>query len=84
MCKQDLTRRETFITPDMVDRETNDGSIIPGTWRSMVKSNNSALQNITAYSTHTYSRVAANIRNKFTEYFNEEGAVPWQFVQICQ
>lgn len=82
--KQDITRRGTFITPEMVDRETNDGSIIPGTWRNMVETNNSVLQNIAACSNHTYSREAANIRIKFTEYFNEEGAVPWQFVRIHQ
>lgn len=82
--KQDLTRREIFITPDMVDRERNDGSIISGTWRSMIESNNTALQNIATCSTHIYSREAGNIRNKFTEYFNEEGAIPWQFVQIYQ
>lgn len=82
--KQDLTRREIFITPDMVDREGNDGSIIPGTWRRMIESNNTALQNIATCSTHTYSREAAKIRNEFTEYFNEEGAIPWQFVRIYQ
>lgn len=74
--KQDITTRGTFITPEMVDRETNDGSIISGTWKNMVETNNSALQSITASFNHTYSREAANIRMKFTEYFNEEGAVP--------
>lgn len=68
----------------MVDREGNDGTIIPGTWRSIIESNNTALQNIATCSTHTYSREAAKIRNEFTEYFNEEGAIPWQFVQIYQ
>ncbi|XP_071580016.1 putative nuclease HARBI1 [Temnothorax nylanderi] len=82
--KQDLSRRETFITPEMVDREGNDGSIIPGTWRNIVASNNSAFQDIAATSTHTHTRVAADIRNKFTEYFYEEGAVPWQFSRIYQ
>lgn len=51
--KQDLTRREIFITLDMINRERNDGSIIPGTWRSMIE-NNTTLQNIATCSTYIY------------------------------
>lgn len=58
--------------------------MVNNTWRNIVANNNSALQDIAACSTHTHTRIAANIRNKFTEYFNKEGAVPWQFTRIYQ
>lgn len=40
------------------------------------------LQNIRRTGTNMYSRSAAAVRNHFMEYFNNEGAVPWQWNNV--
>lgn len=81
---KDLRNRGSFITPGMVDQETSDGSIVEGTWRQNVVLDNTALLPIASSSTHLYGRTPAVIRQQFMDYFNEEGAVPWQFLRIYQ
>lgn len=81
--KKDISNREqSFITAGMIDEEANDASIIEGNWRKIVQLDNSALQPMASCSTHTYTKTSAEIRQQFMNYFNEEGAIPWQFVHI--
>ncbi|XP_044593967.1 protein ALP1-like [Cotesia glomerata] len=41
--------------------------------------NDSALEDARVYGNHHSSKVAVSIRDKFCDYFNTEGAVPWQY-----
>ncbi|XP_036143028.1 protein ALP1-like [Monomorium pharaonis] len=73
--KQD-TDENQYVTPTIIDREDSDG-FIPGSWREEI--NNSALENITRTGSNNCSRHAMEIREQFCEYFNNEGALTWQY-----
>lgn len=68
-----------YLPPDMVDRD-GPNDLIPGRWRNDENEiNESALQDIAMVGTHNSSRRAIEIRDEFCDYFNSEGAVPWQY-----
>lgn len=63
-----------YVTGDLIDYEDENHRVFPGSWRQ----NNSGLQNLPA-TNHKHSNMEAQqIRNKYRDYFNNEGAVPWQ------
>lgn len=68
--------RNEYISPNMVDQYSPHG-FIPGVWRKEME--NSALQNIFAYGNNNNTRYAAAIREEFCDFFNGEGAIPWQY-----
>ncbi|XP_018366720.1 PREDICTED: uncharacterized protein LOC108763518 [Trachymyrmex cornetzi] len=67
-----------YVSPSMIDQDDPNG-LIPGSWRKCIE--NSALRDITKCGTNTSSRQARQIREEFCQYFNNEGAIPWQFDQ---
>lgn len=68
-----------FVTPELVDQEDGNGDIVGGTWR---QNEPGALRNMPKVGSNNYGRYVNNIRNKFCEYFNTEGAVDWQYNHI--
>ena len=73
------TSAATYITPGLVDTEhLETGHITPGSWRNLP----SALHPLQHQGTNNYSRNAANIREKYVEYFSTNGAVSWQLNAI--
>lgn len=63
-----------YVMGDLIDHEDEDHRVFPGSWRP----NNNGLQNLPA-TNHRHSNMEAQqIRNKYRDYFNNEGAVPWQ------
>lgn len=59
-----------------LDNDVN-GVILPGSWRNVVE-NDQGMISLNAQGSNNYTREAAEIRNKFAEYFNGVGAVEWQ------
>lgn len=59
---------------DLIDYEDEHHWVFPGSWRQ----NNSGLKNLPT-TNHRHSNMEAQqIRNKYRDYFNNEGAVHWQ------
>lgn len=73
--KQD--KDNNYIEENMVDRHGENG-FIPGCWRAEV-GDRSALQDAKIHGNIFSSRAAVTIRDEFCDYFNAEGAVPWQY-----
>ncbi|XP_057333828.1 putative nuclease HARBI1 [Microplitis mediator] len=68
---------DVYNPPNLViDQERPDG-IISRDLRHEV--NDSVLEDTTAYGNNFSSRSAVTVRDEFCEYFNAEGAVPWQY-----
>lgn len=65
-----------YISPNMVDQYGSNG-LIPASWRQEI--GDSALQDVSIYGNHNSSRSAITIREEFLDFFNGEGAVPWQY-----
>lgn len=80
MRKQDV-ERENYVTQELAYWPLTDGNIENGFWREDVD-DNCAFRNIASTQGRAYSLRAANIREEFCRYFNEEGEVGWQNVQI--
>jgi len=76
--KQDVDKNE-YISADMIDCDEPNG-FIPGNWRKEMDSNH-ALRDLGNCGTNNSSRAAMNIRNEFCDYFNGEGAIPWQYLR---
>ncbi|KAL3273361.1 hypothetical protein HHI36_014809 [Cryptolaemus montrouzieri] len=70
-----------YVSPGIVDSEAADGSINERRWRS-IDIENSALHNLRNCSSNSHSRTSAKFRQEYYNFFNNEGVVPWQFVQI--
>ena len=51
------------------------GDYMDGLWRSEEPS--LALQNLSTFSSNAHSRAAKEMRKVFTDYFVNEGSVPW-------
>lgn len=79
--KSNINNTGNYGSLELIDHEDENHDIISGQWRSIV-TNNNAFNDINSCETNTNSRVSSAIRNNFCDYFNEEGAVPWQFLQI--
>ncbi|XP_066926920.1 uncharacterized protein [Clytia hemisphaerica] len=62
----------------LIDHETGSGELIEGSWRNEVPSRNYfSLENDRHGNCST--NIAKSIREEFTDYFNLEGAVNWQW-----
>lgn len=72
-----IKKRNCYLTPNLVDRELND-NIIPGSWRK----HNSIFTPINKIGTNRFKKNTKLIRDTFKDYFNEEGAVSWQWERI--
>ena len=72
--------RETYVTQEFADRPVENGDIIEGSWRKNVTT--SLFMNVRCTPRRAYSLAAADIRQEFCRYFNEEGEVGWQNIQI--
>lgn len=66
---------EIYAPRNFVDRETADGTVLPGEWRNEIEDAPTAMSNIPRRSNPN----AQEIRNEFKEYFSNEGAVDWQY-----
>lgn len=67
-----------YITPESVDRE-DETSIIPGSWRADMQS---GMTDIPRLGNNFSTRQAVEIREKFLHYFNNDGAVDWQYLYV--
>lgn len=63
----------------MVDQD-GPNEFLPDSWKQEI--NNSALKNITRCSTNNSSQQARKIREEFCKFFNNEGAISWQFAHL--
>lgn len=68
-----------YFNTNLVDHYTCDGTLVPGEWRSEENSQNFLnIQNHRSYASQDIS----NIREEFSQYFVEEGEVPFQYKHI--
>ena len=63
---------------DIEDHET--GTVIPGSWRADTP--NSSWLDFFPSCSNNFSNEARVIRDEYKEYFNNEGAVTWQW-RMC-
>lgn len=72
-----ITSPNTYLQRNTVDEEDlNTGEVIQGTWRrENIVSMPSIEHNI---STNHSARVARELRDRYADYFYNDGAVPWQ------
>ncbi|XP_065068543.1 putative nuclease HARBI1 [Rhopilema esculentum] len=73
-----------FYAPKgFVDAEDNSGNLIPGTWRSLVEKDQSALKPVKRAGSNNYTINAKLIRETFKNYFiSEPGSVSWQLQNV--
>ena len=70
-----------YCPPGYVDREDNEGNVIPGDWRSDGSSN--ALRTVQHVGSNNYSRSASELRDTMIDFMTTpEGAVPWQYTHV--
>lgn len=62
------------ITGDTV----SDNEIVPGNWRAEP----CVMGSVTNQGSNNYAATASEVRDMFMRYFNNEGAVPWQYKMI--
>ncbi|KYN10272.1 Putative nuclease HARBI1 [Trachymyrmex cornetzi] len=67
-------------TSDLLDKETTDGVHILSSWKTIIE-NGCAFTDVFNCGTHNSTRQAIRIGELFCQYFNNEGAVPWQWDQ---
>ena len=58
----------------LFDKETENGEMIPGSWRSDVESSLQGIGQTPRRASQTYK----NIRNHLAQHFATNGAIPWQ------
>ena len=69
--------KTTYCPVGLIEGDDEDGSCVAGTWR---QDNEQTLMPLEVPSTgHNVSKSAKMIRENFTEYFTNEGAVEWQW-----
>lgn len=74
-----LTSSGTYSGPDSFDRENFEvGNIDSGSWRFKVTEYQGMKQILTPTSSNNYKKSAAELRDKFADYFVGTGAVSWQ------
>ena len=61
---------------NLTDSEDENYNVIPGTWRQITSS---GLTNVAVTHDRHPSRFALAKRDEYRNYFNNEGAVPWQW-----
>ncbi|KYN18151.1 hypothetical protein ALC57_09552 [Trachymyrmex cornetzi] len=74
------SKNDFYVTSDLLDKEPTDGVHITGSWKTIIE-NGCAFTDVFNYGTHNSTRKAIRIRELFCQYFNNEGAVPWQWDQ---
>jgi hypothetical protein len=67
--------RAIYIPDNLIDREGENGEIIPGAWRQDYPSATYPRPN---FGGHRTSADAKEVQTLFKDYFNNEGSVPWQ------
>ena len=80
------TENACYVPAGFVDTEDDSGTIVPGSWRSEVADDVSALQTVNRVGSNNYRKDAKETRNQFKLYFNSpSGSLPWQakHVQSC-
>lgn len=70
------TEEDSTYHPIGYSDRVRDGRIIEGFWRS--SANSDSLHSVGASVSHNYSLTANQVREYFTTYFIEAGAVSWQ------
>ena len=81
-----LTENASYVPEGFVDSEDDSGNLILGTWRSIVKDDNSGLANYERLGGNRYTFEAEKARENFKQFFmSPTGAVPWQlnYVRSC-
>ncbi|KAJ8667230.1 hypothetical protein QAD02_008892 [Eretmocerus hayati] len=72
---------EDYVPPDLVDREGENGEMIPGTWRQENRNQVTAFENMLETQQNP-SRLALHTREMFCDLYNNEYALPWQYDHI--
>lgn len=73
--KEELSKR--YVPPAFVDRDANDGSLVPGDWRAEVES--ASFGAFKLQFSNNYPQSVSQIRENYKEYFiTGAGRVPWQ------
>ena len=69
---------KVYFSPTLVDREDPEtGEVIEGYWRKEIPTESSkSLSNTRG---HNPANEAKRIREEFTDYFTNEGCIPWQW-----
>ena len=80
-----LTDNAFYVSSGFVDSENADGSLSPGDWRAIVQYDESGMVSLGHVGGNRYTLEASNSRNDVKEYFNNNGAVEWQYryVRSC-
>ncbi|KAJ8675448.1 hypothetical protein QAD02_011234 [Eretmocerus hayati] len=72
---------EDYVPPGLVDREGENGEMIPGTWRQENRNQVTAFENMLETQQNP-SRLALHTREMFCDLYNNEYALPWQYDHI--
>lgn len=71
-----LTSSDTYLFNGAVDVQNKEtGETVHGRWRSEIME----LRNLGKHDDRVTTEAARNMRSQLKEYFNGEGAVPWQY-----
>lgn len=78
----DLNEEENvqYVTPELIDRE-NENGFVPENWRANMETI-SGLTDIMHLGNNSSTRQAAEVREKFLYYFNNDRAVGWQYAYV--
>ncbi|XP_044005921.1 putative nuclease HARBI1 [Aphidius gifuensis] len=80
LMKGDKTsRRNFYFDSTLVDTETNDGEIVPGAWRNQIPMQSDDHNDENSLAIQEFPMQSEEIRQRFAEFLEDEGAVPWQF-----
>uniref|UniRef100_A0A1X7TMB6 DDE Tnp4 domain-containing protein n=1 Tax=Amphimedon queenslandica TaxID=400682 RepID=A0A1X7TMB6_AMPQE len=81
-----LMDNASYTPSGFVDKEGENGEIIPGDWRNTLASSGSTgLQSLSNVSGNRYCFDAVQTRDNFAIYFNSvDGQVPWQVNHVTQ
>ena len=70
-----------YMPPGSVDREDSETHIVePGDWHQGPQS--TGMVNLTRQGSTNYTQTAKQLRDNMCKYFNNEGAIPWQWNMI--
>jgi hypothetical protein len=73
------TSSDMYMNCGSVDRENGDGTMVEGDWR---RDPTSILTSVGHQGARNSSQASKDIRNEFTDYFVDEGSVPWQWKHL--
>ncbi|XP_012522028.1 protein ALP1-like [Monomorium pharaonis] len=73
LCRQDSN---IYVPPTLIDID-EPNSFTPGSWR-IIMEDGCAFRNISNCGSNMSAKQCVDIRNKFCDYFNNEGVVNWQ------